>query len=310
MSKTPLFALQTFVAAAKAGNLTRAAAQQNLTVSALSHQIRNLEDRLGRRLFERNPRGIKLTGEGQRLLDAVGPHVDGIERALGKLRVRQQDTLNLSALPSLATSWLIPRLGHFSARHPEIQLSLASSISLVDFDTEPVDAALRFGPGGWPNVIAEKLFDDWITPVASPRLLQRLGGKPKGDELAKFPLLGDPGGRWEEWFKAFGGTPPKRFVASFSDSEMLLRAADEGIGIALGRLTLAQAHLDAGRLVALSPKRLRSEFSHYLVYPQRSSDHPALKLFRTWLFEQAAEFVAATADAPIKPARRKAATPA
>src|SRR5213075_1715729 len=127
--------------------------------------------------------------------------------------------------------------------------------SLVDFDTEPLDAALRFGPGGWPNVIAEKLFDDWITPVASPRLLERLGS-PKPDELAKWPLLGDPGGRWEEWFKAFGGAAPKRFVASFSDSEMLLRAADEGIGIALGRLTLAQAHLDAGRLVALSPKRL------------------------------------------------------
>jgi LysR family glycine cleavage system transcriptional activator len=301
MSKTPLFALQTFVAAAKAGNLTRAAAQQNLTVSALSHQIRNLEERLGRRLFERNPRGIKLTGEGQRLLDAVGPHVDGIERALGKLRVRAQDTLSLSALPSLATSWLIPRLGSFSARHPEIQLSLSSSIGLVDFDNEPVDAALRFGPGGWPNVIAEKLFDDWITPVASPRLLQRLG-RPKGDELAKWPLLGDPGGRWAEWFNTFGGTVPKRFVASFSDSEMLLRAADEGIGIALGRLTLAQAHLDAGRLVALSPKRLRSEFSHYLVYPQRSTDHTALKAFRAWLFEQAAAFVAATADAP--PAKR------
>lgn len=303
MSKTPLFALQAFVAAAKAGNLTRAATQQNLTVSALSHQIRNLEERLGRRLFERNPRGIKLTGEGQRLLDAVGPHVDGIERALGKLRVRAQDTLSLSALPSLATSWLIPRLGSFAARHPEIQLSLSSSISLVDFDTEPVDAALRFGPGGWPNVIAEKLFDDWMTPLASPRLLERLG-RPKPEELARWPLLGDPGGRWAEWFKQYGGAPPKRFVASFSDSEMLLRAADEGIGIALGRLTLAQALLDAGRLVALSDQRLRADFSHYLVYPARSVDHAGLKAFRAWLFEQAREFAAATAEKPVKKQRR------
>src|SRR5437762_5557837 len=104
MSKAPLFALQAFVSAARAGNLTRAATQLHLTVSALSHQIRNLEERLGRRLFERSPRGVKLTGEGQRLLDAVGVHVEGIERAMGNLRVRQQDALTLSVLPSMATS--------------------------------------------------------------------------------------------------------------------------------------------------------------------------------------------------------------
>jgi LysR family glycine cleavage system transcriptional activator len=293
MSKTPLFALQAFVSAAKAGNLTRAARQQNLTVSALSHQIRNLEERLGRRLFERNPRGIKLTGEGQRLLDAVGPHVDGIERALGKLRVRAQDTLNLSALPSLATGWLIPRLGSFAGAHPEIQLSLSSSIGLVDFDTEPFDAALRFGPGQWPGVVAEHLFDDWMTPVASPGLIKRLG-KPKLDELARFPLLGDPTDRWREWFEHFGGTPPKRYVARFSDSEMLLRAATEGMGIALGRLTLAHALLEAGRLVALTPKRLRADYAHYLVYPPRSTDHAGLAAFRAWIKSEAQSFVTAT----------------
>jgi LysR family transcriptional regulator, glycine cleavage system transcriptional activator len=297
MSKPPLQALQAFVTAARARNLTRAAVQLHLTVSALSHQIRKLEERVGRRLFERSPRGVTLTTEGQRLFDAVAVHVEGIERAMGQLRVKAQDCLTLSVMPSLASSWLIPRLGGFASQHPEVQLSLHSSINLVDFDTEPVDAALRFGLGRWPGVTAEHLFDDWVTPVASPELVRRVG-KTKPGDLSRWPLLGDPGDRWRQWFAKFGGSEPKRYIASFDDSEMLLRAAAEGIGVGLGRLTLAQGLLDAGRLVALSPQRLRADFSHYLVYPPRSTEHLGLQVFRTWLLQQASAHAAATADPP------------
>jgi LysR family glycine cleavage system transcriptional activator len=278
--------LQAFVVAARAGNLTRAATQLNLTVSALSHQLKKLEDRLGRRLFERGPRGVTLTPEGQRLVDAIGPHIEGIERALGNLRVRAGDSLTVTTLPSMASSWLIPRLGGFSALHPEVQLSFHSSVGVVDFEAEPIDAAVRFGPGQWPNVIAEHLFDDWLTPVASPELLER-HGRPTLETLGDWPLLGDPSDRWRIWFARFGGVAPKRYVASFNDSEMLLRAAAEGIGIALGRMTLAQALVDAGRVVTLTECRLKSDFSHYLVYPPRSADHPGLKSFRAWLLDEA-----------------------
>ena len=289
MSRAPLAALQAFAVAARTGNLTRAAAHLHLTVSALSHQLKKLEDRLGRRLFERGPRGVSLTPEGQRLLDAVGPQLDSIERALGNLRVRASDSLTLSVLPSMASSWLIPRLGSFAARHPEVQISLHSNVSVVDFSAEPIDAALRFGPGGWPGVTADLLFHDWLTPVASPQLLET-HGRPELTEIGRWPLLGDPSDRWRIWFDRFGGTAPKRYAASFNDSEMLLRAAAEGLGIALGRMTLAQALMDAGRVVTLTECRLRSDFSHYLVYPPRSADHPGLKLFRTWLLEEAATY--------------------
>lgn len=289
MSRAPLAGLQAFVVAARVGNLTRAAAQLHLTVSALSHQLKHLEERLGRRLFERGPRGVKLTPEGQRLVDTVGPHVEGIERALANLRVRAADALTLSVLPSMASSWLIPRLGAFAARHPEVQISLQSNVSVVDFDAEPVDAAVRFGPGGWPHVQADHLFDDWLTPVASPELLERLG-TPTLERLGDWPLLGDPSDRWRVWFERYGGTLPRRYVVSFSDSEMLLRAAAEGMGIALGRMTLAQALLDAGRLVTLTDRRLKSDFSHYLVYPSRSVHHAGLVSFRAWLLDQAREY--------------------
>jgi len=162
-------------------------------------------------------------------------------------------------------------------------------VSVVDFEADPIDAAVRFGPGNWPGVIAEHLFDDWLTPVVSPMLLEK-HGTPTLEQLGDWPLLGDPSDRWRIWFERFGGTAPKRYVASFSDSEMLLRAAAEGIGIALGRLTLAQALMDAGRVVTLSPCRLRSDFSHYLVYPKRSAEHPGLKSFRAWLLDEAQEY--------------------
>jgi len=289
VSRAPLGSLQAFVAAARAGNLTRAAGQLNLTVSALSHQLKKLETRLDRRLFERGPRGVKPTTEGQRLLDAVGPHLESIERALGNLKVRAGDSLAVTTLPSMASSWLIPRLGRYSALHPEVQLSLHSSVSVVDFEADPIDAAVRFGPGNWPGVIAEHLFDDWLTPVVSPALLEK-HGTPTLDRLGAWPLLGDPSDRWRIWFERFGGAAPRRYVASFSDSEMLLRAAAEGIGIALGRLTLAQALMDAGRVVTLTACRLRSDFSHYLVYPKRSAEHPGLQSFRAWLLAEAEEY--------------------
>jgi LysR family glycine cleavage system transcriptional activator len=238
MSRAPLHALQGFVAAARLGNLSRAAQTQHLTVSALSHQIRALEERLDQRLFLRGSRGIALTPDGQRLYDRIAPALETIESALRPYGPRRDQVLTLSLLPSFASSWLVPRLGGFLAAHPQLEINLHSSVEKVDFERErSVDAALRFGPGQWPGVEAVHLFDDYLTPSASPALIERLG-RPTLATLSRFPLLGDPGGRWSDWFARFGGTPPKRYAANFDDSETLHRAAAEGLGIALGRVTL------------------------------------------------------------------------
>jgi LysR family glycine cleavage system transcriptional activator len=287
MSRPPLHALQGFVAAARLRNLSRAAETLHLTVSALSHQIKGLEERLDQRLFERSARGIALTPDGQRLFDRIAPALDTIEHALRPYGAKRDQVLGISLMASFASSWLVPRLGRFLGQHPQIEINLQSTAALVDFERErEIDAALRFGRGQWPGLEAVHLFDDWVTPTASPALIERLG-RPTLQTLADYPLLGDPGGRWSDWFARFGGTQPRRYRANFSDSETLHRAAAEGMGIALGRVTLAQPMLEAGLLVPLFEQRLRADYSHYLVYPPRSANHAGLMAFREWLLREA-----------------------
>ncbi|KFN42432.1 LysR substrate-binding domain-containing protein [Arenimonas oryziterrae] len=289
MGRLPLAALESFLLAARLGNLSRAAGQLNLTVSALSHQMRGLEERLGRKLFIRGSRGVSLTAEGERLIDGIAAPLGAIERALRQCEIPSDDILNLSLMPSMASSWLLPRLPEFVAAHPELQINLQSTPVLVNFELEPIDAAIRFGGGQWPGLIAEHLFDETLTPVASPALVKRLGRERLRD-LSACPLLGDPGGRWPAWFERAGGTPPARFVAHFSDSETLHKAAVEGLGIALGRMTMARPLIETGRLLALSKQRLRAEFSHYLVMPPRSEKRQSVRLFRDWLLAQARQY--------------------
>src|SRR5690606_38934841 len=126
MSRLPLHALSGFVAAARSGNLTRAAEAQHVTVSALSHQIRGLEEHLGRRLFERGPRGVRLTADGERLLARIQPHLEALEAEVRPAAPRRDDVLTVSVLPSMASAWLVPRLGAFLAEHPQLQLNLLS----------------------------------------------------------------------------------------------------------------------------------------------------------------------------------------
>ncbi len=231
MSRVPLQQLQGFLSAARLRNLSRAAESQNLTVSALSHQIRALEERLGQRLFVRGPRGITLTADGERLHDAVAVHCPG--------------------------TTVVP------------------------------------------------LFDDWITPVASPSLIAAHGGDAEAFDIARYPLLGDTGGRWVDWCTRFGGTAPTRYVAMFNDTETLHRAATAGMGVALGRMTLARPLIEAGLLKALSPHRMKSEYAHYLVYPARSDDHAGLVAFRDWVIPQARSYAAALDAESSRTASRK-----
>ena len=291
MARTSLNALQTFLVAARAQNLTRAAERMHLTVSALSHQIRLLEERACCPLFVRGPRGLKLTAEGQRLFDNVAPHLDAIEDALKPLCARDGHALSLSAMPSMTASWLLPRLPRFVARHPEIELNLDSSIDLVDFADGRFDAALRYGGGDWPGLVVEPLLEEWLTPVASPSLLA--GRKqPRLEDLGTLPLL-CPEDPWPRWFATYGGKPPRRYAASFSDSESRQRAAVEGIGVALGRTTMVRPLIENGTLVALFPEMMKSRKAHYLAYPERSRKHPGFVAFREWLVGEAAQFRAA-----------------
>jgi len=290
MSRAPLHALQGFVAAVRHGNLTRAAESLNLTVSALSHQMRALEARLGYPLLVRGARGVAATVDGQRLLDRIAPHLDAIAEALHPYAARSGQVLTISLLPSMASAWLLPRLGSFLAAYPAIEINLQSQTAVVDFERSPeVDAALRVGRGPWPGTVAEHLFDDEMAPMASPELVARMGGI-GARPLSQWPLLGDDDGQWNRWFAQAGEQPPSRYVAMLDDTEAHHRAAAAGVGVALGRMTRARLLLEAGQLVLLSPRTLRTGTGHWLVYPERSRRHQGFASFREWLLDQAAQY--------------------
>ncbi|MCP3140376.1 LysR substrate-binding domain-containing protein [Pyxidicoccus xibeiensis] len=297
MSRPSLYALQGFVAAARHGNLSHAAQSLHLTVSALSHQIRGLEEQLGQRLFVRKARGVELTADGQRLFERVAEHLEAIEQAMRPYRARRDDVLTITVLPSFATSWLVPRLPGFVDLHPRLEINLQSTADLVDFERDlGIDAGLRFGHGEWPGLRTVHLFDDWVMPSASPALLERLG-RPTLRTLERFPLL-SAAGNWSRWFETYGGTPPRRFVATFDDSETMLRAAVEGLGVALGRSTLMRPLVKAGLLVPLFSERLKSDKAYHLVYPPRSDDHAGLVAFREWLLAEARSYAALDSTPP------------
>ncbi|HEY8327197.1 MAG TPA: LysR substrate-binding domain-containing protein [Rhodanobacter sp.] len=291
MGKLPLGLLQQFVLVARLGNLSRAAAQANLTVSALSHQMRQLEERLERRLFERGPRGVTLTVEGCSLLEAVGEHFDGIEHALSHYRTRHHDALTLSASPGIMSSWLVPRLPKLVAAHPELELTLQSGSTLVNFAREPVDAGLRYGRGEWAGLRSERLFGEWIAPVAAPELIAQMGDADPSD-LSRWPLLGEPtpSTRWNDWFARYGGTRPKRYVAQFDSLDALRHAALEGLGVGLGRMVTSKSLIDAGRLQVLGDDYLPVPEAYWLVYPPRSQEHRGLQVFRAWLLAEAEDY--------------------
>ena len=286
MSRLPLSQLQYFVQVAGFGNLSRAATAAHVTVSALSHQVRQLEQRLGRQLFERGPRGMELTRDGQRLLNAVGDHVVAIERALLDYQCRHDLRVSLTAIPGMLTGWLVPRLAGLVRLHPELQLDLSSTDAVVDFDRESMDLGLRYGLGDWPGVISERLFGEWIIPVAAPALLEARQLDPQRPET--WPLLGDSADKWRYWFEQTGATPAARYVAEFDNVDSLQRAAVEGVGVALGRMVMAQPLIDAGLLQVIGSVYLQIPESYHLVYPPRSLQHAGVLKFRDWLRGEAA----------------------
>jgi len=286
MSRLPLGLLQQFVLVARLGNLSRAAVQANLTVSALSHQMRQLEQRMERKLFDRGPRGVQLTAEGRRLMEAVAHHFEGIETAMASYSCRREEALTISTLSGVMSSWLMPRLAGLVAMHPELELNLQSSSALVDFARDPVDVAIRYGKGQWDGLLSEHLFDEWIVPVASSALLEHLPDADRND-VSLWPLLGDPSERWRDWFEQIGGRAPKRFVAKFDTTDALQRAALEGMGVALGRMTMARPLIDAGLLHVLGQRYLHIPEAYYLVYPERLRGHAGFCVFREWIRDEA-----------------------
>jgi LysR family glycine cleavage system transcriptional activator len=293
-------ALRAFEATARERSLTKAAQSLHLTHGAISHQIKALESDLGVRLVERAGRGIRLTEDGERFAARVRTAFAELMTAVQEITNRANPRqLRVSIPPSLAARWLLPRIGRFHAEHPDIDLVVNSSIAIVDFQRDEADVAIRNGFGQWPGVRIEHLVDDAFFPVCSPRIA---GGVPKRPaDLARYTLLRAEGEPWKPWFEAAElDWPEPTRGPYFSDSALLMQAAAEGQGIALGRSTLLGS--DVRNRVLVRPFAIETPNARkmYLVYPPRNADSAKIAAFRAWL---KAEIAADQADNGVRKRR-------
>jgi len=287
--------LQMFEAAARHLSFTRAAAELNVTQTAVSHQIRRLEEQLGVRLFVRLNRKLELTREAQDYIPAIRTAFEDLRLATDRLRrFRPDDLLTVSTTMSLAAKWLVPRLGGFQEANPGIEVRISTSMRLVDFRHEEIDVAIRFGHGDWSGLRADWLMAEDIFPVCSPALLAGPRPLAKPEDLVHHTLLHVDTRRdeWQLWLTAAGvpdalGARPS---LTFDQRLMAVQAAMDGLGVALGYQRMVETDLAAGRLVAPFATVQISErpAGYYIVAPKETADMPKIARFRDWLMRSVA----------------------
>lgn len=281
--------LRAFEAAARHLSFTLAASELNVTQTAISHQIRRLEEELGIRLFVRQNRALALTPEARDYLPGVRAAFNDLRLATDRLLRKDDDkVLTVSTLASLAAKWLLPRLTDFQEHHPGIDVRITTSTSLVDFQRDNVDAAIRYGRGQWPGLRADWLMADELFPVCSPSLLH--GGKPlrSPEDLKSHMLLHTSNANsddWRLWLTAAGlpADIARQPGITFDMIFMTIQAAIDGIGVAMGRTSYVRDDIAKGRLVLPFKIALPADAGFYLVAPEGRREAPKLAAFREWM---------------------------
>ncbi|MBE9557425.1 MAG: transcriptional regulator GcvA [Proteobacteria bacterium] len=287
----PMNTLRAFEAAARNLSFTLAAEELHITQAAVSHQIKVLEQALGVRLFRRLNRAIRLTEEGQEFVGEVRKALSHLATAVEKLAAPDAGgPLTISVLPSFASKWLVPRLGRFRDKHPEIDVRISPSTQLTDFRRDDVDLVVRYGKGEYEGLHSVWLMTEDIFPVCSPALLNGPNALSKPEDLRRHTLLHDDGYvDWTMWLLVAGVSGiDLRQGPFFTDSAFVIQAAAEGQGVALARGALAAGDIAAGRLVKPFNIAIPTEYAYYVLSPKATSHHPKIAAFREWLLEEVA----------------------
>lgn len=284
--RIPLQILPTFVIAARLENLRATAQRLSLTHGAVSQQIQQLEQAIGYPLFDRSGRGIRLNAAGRELLAATEPALLALQQGVDRARrVAVSQRLRISVLPSFAHCWLLPRLAEFHRACPGIRLDIDASLAIQDLGRKGFDAAIRIGNGQWSGVQAQCIATGEVLPVATPALAKQWQAAfDAGDP--QVPLLEHDVTPWHSWFAAVGKAGGGQQLALFNDAGLLLRAAEQGFGIALVKTVLAQDAIAAGRLAPLAAAQHLNDSDVYLVWPQASGLTPEVHALLNWLQEQ------------------------
>lgn len=287
-TRTPnpsLRALEIFAEAARTGGFTTAGRELGITQSAVSRQIADLEGMLGTRLFTRRGARLALTPTGHRLSERVGRALGDVRAAVAEVAASER-VVTLSMLPSVAAYWLAPRLGRFTAAHPEIDPRVTASRHLVDFAAGGVDAAIRYGRTPAPGLSAIRLAGETITPVCAPSYAESLNLRAVSDLAGATLLHGDLPEGWDMWFAAAGLSGPAPRGPRLGDDAAILQAAVEGQGIALGRSRLVAEDIAAGRLIAPFNTTLPASHAYWFVRPEGVQAGVALSAIEVWIKDE------------------------
>lgn len=288
----PLTALRAFDAAARHLSFAKAAEELNVTPAALSFQIKSLEEHLGAPLFHRLNRAVELTEAGRQLAPGAEEGFATLRAAWrAAQRVTDQSSVTITAGPAFTAKWLAPRLFRFAQAHPGIDLRFSATLRVLDFDRDDVDAAIRFGMGeGKDGLFSQRVHDEWLTPMMTPELARRF---PTPEDLLQAPLLHQEDTRflnasigWPAWFRAAGLPEPDPGGASFSQADHAIDAAVAGGGVVLGRISLTERDLCAGRLVAPFPVALTTEAHYRFVCPKGTETRPQIRAILDWVLEE------------------------
>lgn len=287
----PLLALRAFVEVGQRGSIKAAALALHVTSGAISQQIRLLEDRVGVRLFTRERQGLRLTEAGSSVHPALLQAFAQIAQAVQSLeQTKARQTLTVSTVATFAASWLVPRLGRFNQRHPEIEVRVEATSAVVDMRQGRVDIALRHGLGIYPGLDVTRLMAPVLVPVARPGLVDGHAQLTEPQACLAYPLLHD-GDRadWPLWFAAHGVAPDARAQrgTAFEDDFLLIRAAEAGQGLALVPQEYAQEEIAAGRLVQVLDKPWPARFAYYVVLQRQAAQRPEVQAFVDWIVQEA-----------------------
>jgi len=305
MQLPPLKGIIAFEVVARLGSINKAADELNVTASAVSHQIANLEGFVGRKLFERTSRGLVLTPVGERYQNDVTGALALIASAAHNARHAEGiEVLRIHVSPSFASLWLMPRLPRFLTEHPDLRIQLSASHTHSDFSRGDVDLDIRYGAIKWGELHVETIFDEEMLPLASPTLLGRAVMRSPEQLLAQPLIFSDINVvQWPRWFAAHGvPLSPATYALRFDRAYLVIEAAIQGLGVALESARLSERALRNGDLVPVFPDRKGIQVhAHHLVYPESHDKWSKVVRFVTWLRREAA----VQAPAPKTRSRRR-----
>jgi LysR family glycine cleavage system transcriptional activator len=289
----PFAAIRAFEAAARHCNLRLAGEELFLSISAVSHQVKSLEQFLGVQLFNRTHNALALTAAGQSYCTTLAQALDMIASATARTEATRNSTsISINLFPSLAVLWLMPRLAGFYALSPEVDVNVLTSFDPLAFRSGLIEVAIRYEETGAVSSAATVLFEEKIYPVCSRHYAEQAGLREKDagfDNVTVIHCQTSPN-EWEDWFKSVNASGLKPFRVLHVDNRALaLQAAESGLGVAMGRTPFAQKLLAEGRLWRASDKLLPTGFAYTLHLSDSSARSPAIKAFASWLIDQGIE---------------------